>query len=97
MTRPGGRFAGGVELAVGANVIRLIVREHDPSTFNWLADVRVRTPFVPLTDALGEPNTESSAESAQKAVRAAVSFFTSCGIHLTAEQQVKLESALVAG
>lgn len=58
MSRPGGRFAGGVELAVCANVIRLIVREIDPNTFIWLADVRIRTPFVSLTDALGESITD---------------------------------------
>jgi len=97
LQKVGGRFAGGVELVVDTYVLRLVVKRIGLHEFGWMADVRIRTPGVPLTDVLSEPNAESSADSAQKAVRAAVSFFASCGIHLTAEQQVELESALVAG
>lgn len=95
MTRPGWRFAGGVELAVDANVIRLIVREVDQNTFNWLADLRIRTPGTPLSDALGAQNEERSADSAHKAMSAAVSFIASCGVRLNAEQQAELEKAIV--
>ena len=95
MIKPGNRFAGGVELTVDTYVLRLVVKQFGPHEFGWMADVRIRTPGVPLSDVLSEPNTESSAEAAQKAVRAAVSFFASCGVHLNSEQLLTLDRAVV--